>query len=143
MITAMSLRKPKLVSQILGGAVFAMGGLALLGWALNIALLKSLVYDSPEISPLTALCLLFFGFSLWSIARDTDVGSRWQAAQFCALAVGVTGLFKLADDLLGWNLNFDTLGFHEQLAPGMSSKSMSPVSALNCVLLGGALLFAG
>jgi PAS domain S-box-containing protein len=132
-----------MVSQMLGVGVFAIGGLALLGWALNIALLKSLVFDSPAISPLTALCLLFFGFSLWSFARDTDVGVRWQAPQFCAFAVGLIGLFKLADYLLGWNVNFDGLGFGGQLAQRMPSKNMSFVSALNCFLLGGALLFAG
>ncbi|MGA2030506.1 MAG: PAS domain S-box protein, partial [Verrucomicrobiota bacterium] len=53
-------------------------------------------------------------------------------------------MFRLGDYLFGWNLNFDTLGFHE--ASGVANfhpARMSPMTALNFLLLGSALLLAG
>jgi PAS domain S-box-containing protein len=134
---------PKMAAKTAGCCVLVAGAVVLTGWCFDVSLLKSILPDWPKMSPLTAVSFALGGLSLWCVAsaaqRKTDLS---RVSQICAAIIFFVGLFRLGDYLFGWNLNFDTLGFREPTGI-VSPARMSSATALNFLLLGGALLLAG
>ncbi len=137
------------------GLVFLMGVVVLLGWALDIAVLETVLPGWAKMAANTAvafalarvaLALVTAGLprSAVPLAADKLGLVRRLAVQGCAGIVVLIGLLKLSDYLMGWNIGLDQLWFNEpQNAMGHNPPGrMSPATALNFVLLGGALLLA-
>jgi len=132
------------------GGVGLAGLMVILGWAFDIAWLKSILPGWPKISPITMLAFLLAAVSLACLAstepsRPPGAGSRTRllASRAGALVVALVGLSRLSDYVFSWNLDFDTLGFPEVLAAGESPARMAHATALALLLLGGALFCAG
>jgi PAS domain S-box-containing protein len=122
-----------------------MGVLVLFGWALGVAVLKSVVPGWPTMSPLTAFAFVLSGAALWGVAAAIPDGAhepsrRW-LWQGIAGAVALIALLRLCDYLMGWNLGMDRLGFQEPAgAAGIFAPTrMAPVTALGFFLVGCAL----
>ncbi|HEY3932235.1 MAG TPA: PAS domain S-box protein [Verrucomicrobiae bacterium] len=134
---------PNAVAKIAGVCVFIAGVVVLMGWCFDVSALKSILPDWPKMSPLTAVSFVLGGFSLWctvsATQRKMDLS---RVSQICAAIIVFVALFRLSDYLFRWNLNFDTLGFHAPTGI-VSPARMSRATALNFLLLGGALLLAG
>jgi signal transduction histidine kinase len=110
--------------------------LALLGWALNTPVLKSLIPGVKALNPMSALCLLLSGLSLGLQCMES-LPRRWRrVAQACALPAVVVGLLVLCRSLFHWSLPVDQLLFSARLG----ANRMSPNGALTYLLLGLALL---
>ena len=126
----------------------AAGLLGLMGWVLDIAVLKSVIPGQVVIKPNAAVTLVLCGCSLWLLrSRDAQSpqGIRKLTGQALASVVAVVGLLSLSEHLIGWNLGTDQLLFIDQdpfeafgsLRPGL----MAPITALDFLLIGLALLW--
>jgi hypothetical protein len=89
-------------------AVILVGGLVLVGWSLDLALLKSLAPGLATMKANTALSFVLAGLSLW-LSRPEPPARRQPNPQICAGLVTVLALATHSQDLFGWNLGIDQL----------------------------------
>ncbi|TMK50029.1 MAG: PAS domain S-box protein, partial [Actinobacteria bacterium] len=132
-------------SRAVAAAGVAVGVAGLLGWALNIAVLKGALPGLTSMRPNSAMGLVLIGVSL-GVASSTDSPLRLRrAAAAAAGLVAALGLLTLAEYAAGWDLRIDQLLFREPAlalhtsAPGR----MSPTTAACFAVLGIALLCSG
>jgi len=129
-------------SRAAGAAVLLIGGLGLIGWALDIATLKSVLPGLVTMKANTALALVLAGGSLLIVSAEQADRRLCHIAQSCAAIVALIGLLTLSLYLLGWDRGIDQLLFKEPsgavgtFAPGR----MAPMTALNFLMIGLALL---
>jgi PAS domain S-box-containing protein len=126
----------------------AVGMLGLIGWTLDITVLKSVIPGQVIIKPNAAIALVLCGCSLW-LLRSQDAqpppGTRKGVARVLAFVVALLGLLSLSEHLFGWDLGIDQLFFLDEnpweafgsVRPGL----MAPITALDFLLIGLALLW--
>ena len=127
----------KRISKWLGISTAAVGILVLVGWALDIPLLKSLFPGLATMKFNTALLFLLSGISL------VTGSSRQRIAQFSAAVVIILAALTLAEYLLGLDLGIDEWVVRDiatARANGAFPGRMSVMTAINFVLVGGSLL---
>ena len=122
----------------------------LLGWALGITALTSVLPGLTRMSPLTALTFALAGAALCLGTASADLrrAPEFQdAAAHGWFAAGGTviasiGLYRLCDYGFGWNLDIDQLGLIDRTsaAGGAALSLMAPATACGFLLLGSALL---
>ena len=119
-----------------GAAVVVIACSALLGWALDIDLLKSVVPGHAEMKANTAVGLLLSGLAL--LASTFPHPNAPTAVTLLSGAVLVLGLATLAQYATGADLGLDTLLFDDPraLALGRPPGRMSQISAIGFLLLG-------
>ncbi len=132
---------PQRLPVLTGGFAVAIGVAALLGWSLDVALLRSFVPGQVAMKPNTAIGFLLAGSALLLACPAGPAYRLAWARVLAGLTIGV-GLLTLLEYLLGWDLRVDQLLFHE--APGavgtLAPGRMAPASALGFVLVGMTLL---
>ena len=121
------------------------GMLALMGWALNVAALKSVVPGLVTMKPNTASGFILSGAALWLLRRERAGGygkPGLAAARFLAFTVATLGLLTLSQYLFGRDLGIDQLLFRDAVQdPNTSTPGrMAPATAVSFVLVGLALL---
>jgi len=132
---------PARIAATIGAGVVIAAIVVLFGWLFDIVLLKSIRSGWPNMKPATALGFMLGGTALWCTAKALNAAhhgekTKWRLiARICAAIMATLGLLKLGYYWPGWNLNFNPIGF--QAAP------VSPVTSLNFLLLGSALLLTG
>jgi PAS domain S-box-containing protein len=133
------------LARIAGATAFAIGALALAGWAFGVAALRS---GLPGLAPMeanTAVCSALAGVSLWLAARPPDGSPRSRrdlmAARLLAAAVVLLAATTLAEYLFGWNLGIDELLVRDEPGAPLASNAgrMAPNSAAAFLLVGLAL----
>lgn len=126
---------PKVVSSL---GIFV-SSLVLLGWALNLPLLQSIVPGQPQMVPLTAVAFILASMSLAALKNIRAVVSV-----LCALAVILIAVLIISEYLGGLHLGLDTLLFSRRLE--VSDRSFpgrpSPHTAVDLLLVGSALLLS-
>ena len=135
-----------LAGRLAGALAVVVGGMALVGWAFDIAVLKSIRPDWVAMKANTALCFVLVGVVLL-LSRGSSAFRLQPSAFFsrlsrlCTLLVGLIGLLSLAEYAFGWNLGFDQWLFPEPVgAVGTSHPGrMAPDAALCFVLLAAGL----
>lgn len=132
-------------SRVGSVTAIVVGSLALVGWMLDIAVLKSAIPGLAPMEANTALAFILAGVSLWILQGEQ---TRQRARRFglvSASIVAVIGLLTLSEYLFGWDAGLDQLLLNDPSAVvGMSHPGrMSPATALNVALVGGALLLQG
>jgi PAS domain S-box-containing protein len=123
----------------------AVGVAALLGWALDVAALKSVLPGLTPMMPNTAVGFVLIGVGL-GVASSTDPPlRRRRAAAAAAGLVAALGLLTLVEYVVGADLHFDLLLFrHSALAVQTSPPGrMAPTTAACFLVLGSALICAG
>ncbi|HSA93453.1 MAG TPA: PAS domain-containing protein, partial [Terriglobales bacterium] len=121
------------------------GLVVLCGWLFDIASLKSVLPDLVAMKFNTALSFVLTGIALWLLAPDSlSEGKRGLrfAAMTCAGLVALVGALSLSEYVFTWNAGIDQLLFTET-GPAVETSHlgrMAPVTALNFLLLGLALL---
>jgi len=126
-------------THLVGALALAVGSAVLLGWALDVAALKSILPGWVSMKPNTAVAFILTGVSLLTFpppaARRPPLLSR--LSRICALFAGLIGLLTLGEYVFGWNPGFDQWLFRE--AAGTVGTSypgrMAPDSALCFVML--------
>ncbi len=128
-------------SRLAGVATTAVGGLVLLGWAIDVPALKSVLPGFATMKANTALSFVLAGSALWFFG-NRQPSRAYRAAPFLGAAVALIGFLTLSQYLLGWDLRIDQLLLND---PGLTAGAFFPgrmsfITALNSVLLGLALL---
>jgi len=129
-------------SRTAAGLVLGLGVVVLIGWALDIKVLTSVLPGFVTMKANTALGFALCGAAL-RLLLDDQRGERARlVARACAWAVTALGLLTLAQYLTGWSLGLDELLFKDTSAgiKTFSPGRMGSNTALNFSLLGGALL---
>ena len=117
-------------------AAFGIAALALMGWQLDLAFLRSLVPGSVAMNPLTAVCLMLLSASLWVLRAPQTTTRARRVARACAMTVVAVGGLKLLSVLSGIDMPLDQVLFHGRLQEMPVPKRMAPNTALVLVLLG-------
>jgi signal transduction histidine kinase/DNA-binding response OmpR family regulator len=127
-------------SRALLRLVLLIGGLALVGWQLDIDALKSVLPRRVAMNPFTALGFLLAAVSLWLLEAEPDGPARrvWmrRAAWVGAGSVAAIGVVTIVGYVLGENIGLDQLLFRARLG----GNRIAPNTALNFLLVGLALL---
>ncbi|WP_347566434.1 PAS domain S-box protein [Scytonema sp. UIC 10036] len=131
----------KRISKVTSAMTVVVGCIVLIGWKLDITLLKSVFPELVTMKANTAIAFLLAGVSLWfSVLREQRRKHSF-VARLTAIAVLLIGLLTLCQYILGWNLRIDELLFND--SPDTTDTShpgrMGANTALNFVLVGGAL----
>ncbi len=133
---------PRTAAFVVGLITLAAGTTVLVGWLLDIPVLRSVHPSFVMMTAHTAVAFTLAGLSLSLRARFSRVApARWVASA-CAGATAVSGLFTLCQHLFGLDLRTDQWLIQEQ-APGagiLASGPMGQLTALNFLLFGCALL---
>ena len=115
------------------------GVLVLLGWALEIPLLKSGSTAHVATNPTSALLFVFAAAALWAQHKAWQEPSpsmvMRRAVRAAALVVAGVGAFTLVGYVLGQNLGLDEIVFRARLG----GNRIAPNTGLNFVLIGVAL----
>ncbi|MDE2181121.1 MAG: GAF domain-containing protein, partial [candidate division NC10 bacterium] len=134
------------MSQAASVSAVMIGSLALVGWWLDVTVLKTSVLGLPTMHANAALTFVLIGVSLWLLRAESTGGWRRRVAQVCASIVVLIGLLVISEYLYEY-LSGEDLGIDRLLlqargapAPHLNPGRMAFVSALNFVLLGGAIL---
>ena len=118
------------------------GCLVLVGWAFDLAALKSVLPGLATMKANTALGFILAGVSLWLLGTEQANQRTRCIAQACAGIVALLGLLTLSEYLFGWDLGIDQLLIRDLQTDPEASKPgrMAPATALNFLMLGAALL---
>jgi len=125
-----------------GATVIVVGCLVLVGWALGIPALQSVVPGLVTMKANAALAFVLAGVALWVLGAEQAHHPLRRLGHACAGTAALIGGFTLVEYLFAWNVGLDQLLFTEPpgavgtFAPGR----MAPTTALNFLLLGAALL---
>ncbi len=117
--------------------VVAIGAIVLLGWAFDLERVQRLHPALVSMKANTALGLVLLGVGL-RLQRDGaghPVGRFLPATSSAVIAIGALTLFEY---VTGWSLHIDQAIFVDAGSPTFPGR-MSPLSAINFVLLGSAL----
>jgi signal transduction histidine kinase/DNA-binding response OmpR family regulator len=119
-------------------AVFAVmiAGVALLGWQLDLPVLRTFLPGGVSMNPMTALAVMLAAGSLWlQTASLDDRRGLWVARAASSLVV-LVGVATVVGYVIGENLGMDQLLFQGRSGGDVTA----PATGLNFVLLGAALL---
>ncbi|MEI8340986.1 MAG: CHASE3 domain-containing protein, partial [Verrucomicrobiota bacterium] len=124
------------MARLAGALVVGAGGMVLVGWALDISALKSILPGWVSVKPNTALAFVLTGIAVLFAACSSTGLSR-----LCGGVAGLIGLLTLSEYIFGWNPGFDQWLFHESAGTVGTSfpGRMAPDSALCFVLLAAGL----
>jgi PAS domain S-box-containing protein len=133
-------RSGRQVVEATSSLVVLVGCLVLMGWGLNLDILKSGMSGLATMKANTAICFVLAGISLNLQVRKSreSQGSRVaRIANGCAIAVIIIASLTLCEYLFGWNFGIDELLFRAQadidkLHPGR----MGINTAVNFCLVG-------
>jgi PAS domain S-box-containing protein len=132
-------RPSQRIARIASSIIILVGCLVLIGWSLDISVLKSIVPGAATMKANTALCFILVGISLGLQTRIRR--PRTRLAQGCAIAVLTIGALTLSQYALGRNLGIDQLLFQDDPVSSATSHPgrMGANTAINFVLSGIAL----
>ena len=120
-------------------SIFALvlGWLVLLGWQLDLPILRSTLPGRVAMNPMTALTFMLAAGSLWlQVEPFADRRKLWWAGRAAASLVLLVGLITLVGYVVGQNLGLDQLLFQGRL----EGNRIAPNTGLSFLLLGAALL---
>lgn len=134
------MHKLGIFSKLAASSLIGMGLLALIGWRFDCPFLVSWAPGFPAINPLSAVCLVLNGLSLWILHTEACSSRRRAVAQCLALIVLVMGALRVATsaDSNAWAP--DLILFHRDVVADLISNRMSVYSALSFIGCGFALL---
>jgi PAS domain S-box-containing protein len=143
------------VAQIASTIVVLLGCLVLIGWQLDLVVLKSLYPDLATTKANTAVCFILAGVSLGLQTRKLACGSAIEKpdrreslrssrlariANGCAIAIICVAFLTICQYLFGCNLGIDELLFPDPHSPATSAPGRMGINtAVNFCLTGGAL----
>jgi signal transduction histidine kinase/CheY-like chemotaxis protein len=129
------------ISRVFDLAVIAIGSLALIGWALDIETLKSVVPGMVAMNPGgTALGFLLSGASLWLLSNENVIPRQRKVALALAGCVTLIAVIRLLAYQWDWDFGPDRMLFPHKLAAYDPINRMAPNTAVNFLLIGLALL---
>jgi len=117
----------------------------LVGWTLDVGVLERVLPGLVAMNPVSAAAFVLAGVAAWLLQEERAGRGARRIARSCAVVVALVGLLKLLQMLIGWEFGVDQLLFANKLETEAASTGfpnrMAPNTALNFLLLGGALFF--
>ena len=134
--------QPGWLPSALGGGAALVGGVVLLGWALQLSVLKGVLPGFPLMVPNTALGFVLAGLSLGLLSEESAGTLRRRAGQALALAVALIGGLTFGESVFGWRLEIDHLLFRQSTLAlgGPVPGRPSILAAINFLFVGFSLL---
>ncbi len=135
-----SVRWGRRVARVASGLTIALGCLVLIGWQLDLAVLKSAIPGFVAMKVNTAICFVLAGSSLGLQTRQLQSSRGARIANGCAIGIVSIALLTICEYLWGWHLGIDEL-----LVPDLSTVGtvapgrMGINTAVNFCLTGTAL----
>ena len=138
------------IAKTAAALVISIGTIVWIGWTFDFAILQSILPDAVHMVPNTACSFVLSGASLWifrqaqfTVTADKRLCQHRIARTF-AWIVLMLGFAVLTQYLAGWDIGIDRIFFRSKLTTiGTSYPGrMSPITALNFMLAGLALLLA-
>jgi PAS domain S-box-containing protein len=128
------------ISRIISCIVAVVGAAVIVGWILEIELLKSVLPGLATMKVNTAGAFVALGTALWLLTADPP--SSRLAAQGLLVAVIALGCLTLAEYLFAIDIGIDQMIVHDtgETADPLHPGRMSVATALNLCLIGTALL---
>jgi PAS domain S-box-containing protein len=141
-------RSLRLYALFAGGMAIIVGISVLVGWILDIGVLKSVLPGRVTTKPNAAICFVLSGIALELVTVATGregvrSSARKRVALVCSCVVAIMGIATLGEYLFGLNLHIDTLFFRNALLAGALDPlagRMAGTTALGFALLGVALI---
>jgi PAS domain S-box-containing protein len=145
-----SVRTPLLSALLAGSLAVVVGGLVLMGWALDISSLESILPGRVSVKPNTAIALILAGIALLLPSIPAPApgpetrpdGHRLAAlgsgiGRICGLLAGLFGFLTLCEYVFHWNPGFDQWLFAEPAGTVGTSHPgrMAPESAACFIFL--------
>jgi hypothetical protein len=132
------------IARIASNIVILIGCLVLIGWQLDLSVLKSVVPGLVTMKANTAICFLLAGISLWLQSRPTYQVLRkaltTRIAQGCTIILSMIACLTICEYLFWWNLGIDELLFSDSVALATSYPGRMGINtAVNFSLTGVAL----
>ena len=123
--------------------VVAGGVLVLVGWALDLRVLKSLFPGLVTMKPNAAVCFVLLGAALIVLSRERT-GWQRRARRALATAVVLIGALTLAEYVFAVDLRIDQLLFSDTVPVGQSPPGrMAAATAVCLIVLGAAVATRG
>ncbi len=131
---------PNLAVSLAGALALLTGAIVLVGWALDITALKSILPGWVSVKPNTALCFILTGISLLPPLVTQNPGLTKLIsilARLCGLLAGLIGVLTMMEYGFTWDLGIDQRLFPEPTGTvGTSDPGrMAPDTALCFVML--------
>ncbi len=99
-------------TKLASAVVICIGCIALLSWAVNIDILKSLIPGTATMKANTAICFVLAGVTLW--LKTVRVNYKVHLiSQFCTITIFIIALVTLSQYLFGWDFGIDELLFRD------------------------------
>ena len=135
------LERPLFLARAAASLAVVAGLLTLAGWATGTESLIRVLPGLAPMKPMTALCFMLCGASLWLHCADST--RQVALARMMAALPAALGAIMLAEHLAGWDSGLDTLMFGDLLrSSGLPHPGrMTHAASLNFTLLGLALVF--
>ncbi len=118
--------------------------MVLVGWTLDVGVLKRVLPGLVAMNPVTAVGFVLAGVSTWLLQEERASHRVRRIARACALVVALVGLLKLIQILAGLEPGIDQILFPKKLESETASTGfpnrIAPNTALDFLLVGGALL---
>ena len=133
----------RVITRAASTLAILIGILVLVGWWLDIELLKRILPGLVAMNPTTAVCFIALGLSLSIEANAGASNAARRTAQTLSLIVAVAGLIKILALVSPLDLGIDRLMFASKLAEAQLPlpNRMAPNTALNFLLLGLSMAF--
>lgn len=131
-----------LISQVAAVLVMLVGGSVLVGWMLNVPVLKSVAPNLVSMTANTALCLLALGIALFLQGKSSSKHMRSKIGLSLAAAVAAISSLTLLEYIDHRDFGIDQLLFIDDTRATASDSPgrMAPVTAISLVLCSVALL---
>ena len=130
----------------LGASVFAVtvGGIALIGWALDIVMLKSVLPGFVTMKPNTAICFMLAGVALYLSCSVAPRPWSVTVARACAAVVVAIASLSFAENVLALDFGIDQALFRDVRPAGDLAPPgrMTYTTAFSFMMIGLALLLS-
>jgi PAS domain S-box-containing protein len=129
------------LSRVAATICMVVGGVVLIGWTLDIDLLKSwspnLIYTKTNM----AVSLMLAGVALWTLREGPRSRVQSYCGYFCVSIVLLNGALALSETLFHWNLGIDQFLFAEfRRSPGTLYPNRMGLTGAICLVFAGCSL---
>ncbi|TGL34985.1 PAS domain S-box protein [Leptospira koniambonensis] len=121
------------------------GALVLLGWLLDIEILKRPRASMVAMNPMSAVSFVFIGIALYLNLNRSDSNTYRSIVRLIGLFVLLVGLTKLYSLISGFDLGMDKILFSDKIAKDIIKgipNRMAPNTAFDFVILGSAVFLS-
>jgi PAS domain S-box-containing protein len=129
-------------SQVFSAIVILVGISVLIGWQFDLEHFKRIIFEAVAMNPLTALCFIFGGVSLYLQTTKNQTKPKRTFSQLLAILIVIFASIKLSNLLFGLNIGVDSFLYVEKLIQTEINYAnrMAPNTAISFLFTGIALL---